>query len=101
MKTILELTCGCCGITQEFENGEEAFEAGWDAPPHFTGYIACNLCPAAFIVMRQTVKHDSVHAQWDRDGRPSEFSQATCLAPEDRVSENIIDAIRDAFGDDA
>lgn len=33
----MKLKCQCCGIEQEFKDGEEAFKEGWDAPPHFTG----------------------------------------------------------------
>jgi hypothetical protein len=82
----VELTCVCCGFTQEFADGEAAFQAGWDAPPHFTGYVACNLCPAAFIVLGKTQElHAEIHEKWAREGRPDHFSQETCIRPQDRI----------------
>ena len=47
----MKLKCQCCGFEQEFDSREAAFQAGWDAPPHFTGYVTCNLCPGVCIVM--------------------------------------------------
>jgi len=47
----MKLKCQCCGFEQQFDSQEAAFQAGWDAPPHFTGYVACNLCPGACLVM--------------------------------------------------
>ena len=69
----MQLTCECCGFTQDFADGEEAFKAGWDCPPHFTGYVCCNLCPGSFVVMGCTHKHQAAHDKWAKDGRPSEF----------------------------
>jgi hypothetical protein len=74
------LKCQCCGIQQEFGDGEDAFLAGWDAPPHFTGFVACNLCPAVCIVLNK--KHTIAHALWEREGRPSEFTVAKCADDE-------------------
>lgn len=72
----IKLTCQCCGFEREFADLEKAFEAGWDAPPHFTGYVACNLCPAVCIVAG--LGHAKAHALWKLDGRPAEFSLTTC-----------------------
>lgn len=44
----MKLKCECCGFEQEFKDGEEAFQAGWDAPPHFSQYVSCNLCPGSW-----------------------------------------------------
>lgn len=72
----MKLKCQCCGFEREFENPEVAFEAGWDAPPHFTGYIACHLCPAVCIVLN--LGHEKAHALWEREGRPEEFTVEKC-----------------------
>ena len=69
----MTLTCQCCGFAREFQDGEEAFRAGWDAPPHFTRYISCDLCPGSFIVLGQTVLHAADHARWQACGRPDAF----------------------------
>lgn len=90
----MKLTCDCCGFEHVFADAEEAFQAGWDTPPHFSGYIACNLCPASYIVLGQTKKHAVIHAQWKRDGRPAEFSQETCVAEEDRVPSDALEAMK-------
>lgn len=75
------LKCQCCGIEQDFVDGEAAFRAGWDAPPHFTGFVCCDLCPAVCIVLGAS--HAMAHAMWARDGRPTEFSVAKCGTDED------------------
>ena len=67
------LKCDCCSFEQEFKDGEEAFQAGWDAPPHFTGYIACNLCPAVCIVLN--LPHTKAHSYFSKCERPAEFNQ--------------------------
>jgi hypothetical protein len=69
----MKLKCQCCGFEQEFLDGEAAFKAGWDAPPHFSGYISCDLCPGSLIVMGQTHKHAPDHERWAKEGRPKEF----------------------------
>lgn len=69
----MKLKCQCCGFEQEFKDGEEAFRAGWDAPPYFTGYVACNLCPGSWVVFGETAKHAAAHARWEQEGRPAEF----------------------------
>jgi hypothetical protein len=75
------LKCQCCGFEAKFTDGEAAFEAGWDAPPHFTGYVCCNLCPAVCVVLR--LPHEAAHAMWAREGRPVEFSVAKCGCDDD------------------
>lgn len=69
----MKLTCQCCGFSQYFKDGEEAFIEGWDAPPRFTGYVCCNLCPGSFVVLGCTEKHKTAHEKWAVSGRPSEF----------------------------
>lgn len=75
------LRCQCCGFQQSFADSEAAFHAGWDAPPHFSGYICCNLCPATCIVLGHT--HTFAHARWARDGRPETFG------PDDRSDQTL------------
>ena len=67
-------TCLCCGISQDFKDAEEAFNSGWDTPPHFTGYACCNLCPGSFVVLGVTEKHEPDHKRWEQSGRPETFS---------------------------
>ena len=67
----MTLTCACCKFTRTFENGEEAFADGWDCPPHSTGYVCCNLCPATYVVMNMTHKHAAEHERWEKRGRPT------------------------------
>lgn len=69
----MELVCQCCGFRREFVDEEEAFRAGWDAPPHFTGYVSCDLCPGFFVVTGQTHLHRTDHERWTREGRPALF----------------------------
>jgi hypothetical protein len=76
----MNLKCQCCGFEQEFESGQAAFDAGWDAPPHFTGYICCNLCPGVCIVLG--LSHAKAHAHWNEHGRPAEFNDL-CLPDKD------------------
>ena len=65
---MIKFTCDCCKITQEFNDPEEAFDKGWDTPPHFTtGYISCSLCPISFLY---GVDHTPVHDKWAQEGRP-------------------------------
>ncbi len=75
----MTLTCQCCGFEQDFTDGEQAFNEGWDCPPHFTGYVCCNLCPGSFVVMGLTHLHHGAHERWAREGRPAEFE----MVPED------------------
>lgn len=84
--------CDCCGHTADFPDGEAAFQAGWDAPPHFTGYVACNLCPASNLFREGGWgRHAAIHEQWEKDGRPEEFSQETCMPPEDHLTQEQLD----------
>lgn len=73
----MTLKCQCCDFVREFVDGEEAFEAGWDAPPHFTGVVCCNLCPASFVVLGLVEKHAPAHEKWKISGRPKEFEIPT------------------------
>ena len=72
----MKLKCQCCQIEAEFKDGEEAFTAGWDAPPHFSQYISCNLCPAICIVLGKS--HAKAHELWAKEGRPKEWSLTKC-----------------------
>jgi hypothetical protein len=76
-KDDLVLTCQCCGFTEVFNDGEVAFQQGWDAPPHFTEYVCCNLCPGSFVVLGQTARHKAAHDKWALEGRPEEFEIPT------------------------
>lgn len=69
----MEFVCECCRFKQEFEDEEAAFRAGWDAPPHFSSYVSCNLCPGSFVVLGKTHLHKSDHERWAKSGRPAEF----------------------------
>lgn len=70
---MVKLTCQCCGYAREFEDGQAAFDAGWDAPPTFTTHVSCDLCPGSWIVLGCTGMHAAAHARWEREGRPAEF----------------------------
>ena len=74
---MIKLKCQCCGFEKEFVDGEEAFQEGWDGPPHFTGLQACNLCPGSLIVLGQTHLHVTAHELWKIEGRPTEFDPST------------------------
>lgn len=68
----MKLKCECCGFEQEYVDGEAAFQDGWDAPPHFTGFaVTCPLCPSSHLVLG--ISHEEVHERWKRTGRPAEF----------------------------
>lgn len=86
---MVKLTCDCCRFTQEFEDTEIAFEEGWDAPPHFKSYISCPFCPVSFLY---GIDHFPIHKQWNETGRPKEFSQETCVIPEERIPQGELDA---------
>lgn len=58
----MKLKCDCCGFEREFASANDAFQAGWDAPPHFTGYVTCELYPAAFVVLGRTREHAHARA---------------------------------------
>lgn len=67
------LKCQCCGFVKVFKDADEAFREGWDSPPHFTGYVCCDLCPGSFVVMGITHKHEAAHKRWAVEGRPEKF----------------------------
>lgn len=91
----MKLKCQCCGIERDFADGEDAFREGWDAPPHFTGYVACNLCPAGCVVLGKS--HTKAHALWAKEGRPKEFSFETCVSDEDWGNQKVCDALEKGF----
>ena len=70
------VTCYCCGIKKEFKDGEEAFQAGWDAPPYFHQVETCDLCPAAFAFVGTPKAHIKGHERWEKEGRPADFEEA-------------------------
>ena len=72
----VKLKCECCGFEREFEDREEAFEEGWDAPPHFSQFVTCELCPSAPLVLGHKEEHDKAHARWEREGRPATFTES-------------------------
>src|SRR5678816_962710 len=77
----MKCTCDCCGFTQEFADGEAAYDAGWDALPYFTHYTSCPLCPMVCAAFGKP--HTKAHALWAKEGRPKEFTVAKC-ADDDR-----------------
>lgn len=92
---MIKLKCDCCQHEEEFIDSEEAFQKGWDAPPHFQGYVACNLCPAAAQFMDGGwSRHAPIHEKWEREGRPAEFTQETCVLPEDYIPPERLDLIK-------
>jgi hypothetical protein len=72
----IRLKCQCCGFEEVFDGAEAAFQKGWDAPPHFSGYVCCDLCPAVCIVLN--APHEKAHALWKRVGRPKQWELETC-----------------------
>lgn len=81
---MVRLKCQCCGFVAEFESGEKAFKAGWDAPPYFMQHVCCPICPAACVVLGKG--HKIAHALWQREGRPKDFSIDKC-ASDDIIGE--------------
>jgi hypothetical protein len=73
----MKYKCMCCGFVAEFEDGEAAFQAGWDAPPHFTGYVCCDMCPGSFVVLGIKDRHQVQHDRWAKEGRPKSFEIPT------------------------
>lgn len=69
----MRFKCQCCGFERDFNDGEEAFHAGWDAPPHITGYVSCDLCPGVCAIGLES--HSLAHAYWQVHGRPTEFDE--------------------------
>ena len=45
-------------------------------PPHFTGYVTCNLCSGVCVVMG--LSHDKAHDYRQKYGRSTEFTLAMC-----------------------
>ena len=45
----IAIKCQGCGKEETFESPAAAFEAGWDCPPYFTGYITCDSCPISTV----------------------------------------------------
>ena len=83
----MKLKCQCCGFEQDFDSLETAFQAGWDAPPHFTGYVTCDLCPAVCIVAG--LSHEKAHEHWQKYGRPTEFNLGTCAPDAEWRGSNV------------
>jgi hypothetical protein len=89
----ITLTCECCGFSQQFKDTNEAFRAGWDAPPHFTQVICCDLCPSSGIVLStmqgkpKDSMHQKAHAHWREHGRPEEFDTICVLDEHFSLSE--------------
>jgi hypothetical protein len=69
----MKLTCECCKIEQEFADERAAFDAGWDAPPYFTEYVCCDLCPS--VALMGLLDHSAAHERWEREGRPKTFNE--------------------------
>lgn len=87
---MIKVKCLCCGIVGEFKDAEEAFNKGWDAPPHFTLEF-CNLCPASLYVLGKS--HEIVHKYWEDTGRPENFSVAICVEEGSEVASWIASKI--------
>ena len=87
--------CDCCGFVADFNDSEAAYAAGWDAPPYFTGYVCCHLCPA--VALLGLMDHRSIHEEWERTGRPEEFSQDTCVPVEQRVPQEELDEMAESI----
>ncbi|MBI4728744.1 MAG: hypothetical protein HY775_04485 [Acidobacteria bacterium] len=67
----MHLVCECCGYPREFRDADEAFEAGWDCRPYFSGPIICELCPSTLVTLRMTDRHERAHSEWMASGRPT------------------------------
>jgi hypothetical protein len=68
----MKLKCQCCGFAAKFKDGDEAFDAGWYAPPNFSHHVSCPLCPAVCALGVES--HSLAHAHWNKYGRPREFN---------------------------
>jgi hypothetical protein len=73
----MKIRCQCCGIEREFADSEEAFRAGWDAPPYFSQVVTCDLCPASGLVVG--ISHNKAHVYWEKNGRPIKFNHHCVL----------------------
>ena len=47
------LVCEGCGIVGTFKDADEAFNLGWDGPPHFTQFVTCPNCSIADVMKKQ------------------------------------------------
>ena len=90
----MKLKCPCCGIEEEFSTTEEAYQKGWDAPPHFS-HVACDLCPGVCVVLGQS--HEKAHALWAKEGRPKEFTVTKCGTDDDFGNQAIEDELNKAL----
>ena len=54
------VTCEGCGAVGQFDTPEAAFQAGWDAPPHFTVITCCPNCSAAEILIARSQRGNSL-----------------------------------------
>lgn len=48
------IVCEGCHIIGEFDTPDDAFNAGWDAPPHFTVVTCCPDCSASEILIARS-----------------------------------------------
>lgn len=48
---VLKLTCEGCGTVAVFTSADQAFNEGWDCPPHFTQVVTCDKCSSADILL--------------------------------------------------
>lgn len=84
----MNLTCLCCGHSQEFPSLRAAYEAGWDTPDKFAIAPLCDLCPTTLYARvqdglligepGQPAQHGPVHERWAREGRPDHFTIPSC-----------------------
>lgn len=49
---MIRLRCDACNKEATFESAQAGFNAGWDFPPYFTGYVCCDTCPAFEALMK-------------------------------------------------
>lgn len=47
----LHLKCEGCGTEATFVHADQAFNEGWDCPPHFTQIVTCPKCSSAEILI--------------------------------------------------
>jgi hypothetical protein len=92
---MVKLTCYCCGFEKEFSDGDEAFRAGWDGPPHFTQVECCDLCPTVFAIYGIPEQHLRAHEKWKLEGRPGNFeaSYAQGDVPRSTVLDTLLDTL--------
>lgn len=95
----MDYECQCCKATASFESENEAFEQGWDVAPMFAS-TTCSLCPSFYVHSGLEWRHNEIHSEWERLGRPEEFSQEDCLLPEDRFEPEAVAALAEKIGAD-